>query len=138
MPRYIKPQDVLRVQDPSFAYGMNLIESARQGVSRADFVDFAKRIKRSVQSLARIIPASYSSLSKKQSFDLKTSERILAIAEVYALGIEVFGDIDRFNHWLNAISLPLGGKTPFSILDTSFGIELVKKEIGRIDHGIFA
>jgi len=40
-----------------------LIKATRQGVKRADLVDFAKAIKHSLSQIAEIIPASYSTLT---------------------------------------------------------------------------
>lgn len=134
----ITPNDVLAMSEPIYSYGFDLIVASREGVLRTDFVEFAKNIKHSMQSLSSIIPASYSSLTKKKVFDLETSERIFELAELYARGKDVFGSIDTFNDWLHTVSIPLGGESPFSLLDTSFGIEIVKNEIGRIDHGVFA
>ena len=127
-----------RVEAPSITYSLQMIESARQGISRKAFFDFAKHIRHSVQSLASVMPASYSTLTKKKIYDQETSERILELVRLYAFGQDVFGSIDRFNDWLHSVCIPLGRQEPFDLLDTSFGIELVMQEIGRIDHGVFA
>jgi len=129
--------DLLKLQEPAGSYTTSLIDASRAGIARSQFMAFAQRVKQSMRSLSKVMPASYSSLSKKDMYDQDTSERILEIAEIYAMGMEVFGDIDRFNSWLQHVSAPLGGHTPFSLLDTSFGIRMLKDEIGRIDHGIF-
>lgn len=139
MKRYPVPKDVLSlVKEPTVAYRSGIIRASRRGVARTDFVDFVRSIKQSVASMARIIPASYSTLTKKNTFDQATSERIFELAELYARGKDVFGDIDKFNAWLQRISKPLGNVTPYSLLDTSHGIDLVGEELGRIDHGVFA
>ena len=136
---YIRnPSDLLQVSEPWSSYGLELIRASRRGVHRSDFVHFIKLIKQSVQTLSQVIPASYSSLSKKDIYDQETSERIYEIAQIYAIGKEVFGDIDRFNDWLTTNSIAMGGVTPFSLLDTSFGVDLIRKEISRIDYGVFS
>lgn len=134
----ITPAETLQVAESSSSYSMKMIQSSRIGVTRKDFLEFVRQIRQSIQSLSAIIPASYSSLTKKKVFDQETSERIFEIAQIYAIGIDVFGDLDRFNDWLHSVSVPLGGVTPFSLLDTGFGFDLVKKEISRIDYGIFS
>lgn len=53
-------------------------------------------------------------------------------------GEDVFGDKDVFQAWLHDKTIPLGNVTPISLLDTSFGIVMVKEELGRIQHGVFA
>ena len=130
--------DLLKVKDPGVSYDSALVAASRAGIKRSQLLAFAQEVQQSMRSFSTIIPASYSSLSKKEIYDQDTSERILEIAEVYAQGLDVFGSVERFNSWLEHSSIPLGGQTPFSLLDTSFGIRMVKDEIGRIDHGIFA
>ncbi|MBX2844896.1 MAG: MbcA/ParS/Xre antitoxin family protein [Saprospiraceae bacterium] len=140
---YPEASSLLQVMEAEASYSVMynrhaVIAAAREGVTRKDFFAFAKFISQSVAALAEIIPASYSTLTKKKVYDKETSERIFELAEVYTIGKEVFGSIPTFNKWLARKSLPLGGVTPFSLLDTSYGISLVKEEIGRIDHGVLA
>lgn len=126
------------VHDPTAAYEGDIISSIRRGITRKQFMAFVKEVKQTVSALAEVIPASYSSLTKKDRYDKATSERMVELAEIFAQGIEVFGDVIKFNSWLESSSHPLGGVTPFSLLDTSIGISLVKDELGRIDHGLIA
>ena len=53
-------------------------------------------------------------------------------------GREVFGDEKKFNLWLNTENLSLGSVRPKELLDSSFGIDLLKDELTRIEHGILA
>lgn len=126
------------IHDPAAAYEGDIISSIRQGITRKQFLAFVKEVKQSVSALAEVIPASYSSLTKKNRYDKATSERMVELAEIFAQGSEVFGDVVKFNSWLDSPSHTLGGVTPFSLLDTSMGISLVKDELGRIDHGLIA
>ena len=126
------------IHDPSAVYDGDLISSIRRGITRRQFMAFVKEVKQSVSALAEVIPASYSSLTKKDRYDKATSERMVELAEVFAQGTEVFGDVIKFNSWLESPSQPLGGVTPFSLLDTSIGISLVKDELGKIDYGLIA
>lgn len=135
-----RPDAMLVAHDPAvpmtYQAHRQLIEAARAGVKRADFDLFLKRIKRSLVALAEILPASYSSLTKRKVYDTKTSEHILELAELYRVGLDVFGDIQRFNAWLDLPAPSLEGKTPFSLLDTSFGMDLIKVELQKIDYGL--
>lgn len=137
MEKYRDITQVLALQEPLTAYNLDLIEACRKGVSRNDFLAFVKRIGESIQSLSEIMPSSYSSLTKKKIYDSETSERILELASLYAFGQEVFGDMRVFKDWLHRKSMALGGNTPFSLLDTSFGFQMVRDELGRIDYGIY-
>lgn len=75
---------------------------------------------------------------EKKAFQPIQSERIVELAMLYRYGLEVFGDKDNLNVWLNSRSIALGGSSPKELLDTKFGIGMVKDELGRIEHGILA
>ena len=120
----------------AMATPLRLIHRSRLGISRSTFMNIAKDIKRSVIELAEILPSSYSTLTKKEVFDKATSEHIFMIQELFNYGVEVFGDLNKFNAWLNIAVPSFEGVTPFSLLDTSFGIDLVKEELHKIDHGL--
>jgi len=66
------------------------------------------------------------------------SERIFELAEVVSLGDKVFDTREHFNIWLNIPSPALGNDTPISLLDSSYGKELVIAELNRIEYGVFA
>jgi len=53
-------------------------------------------------------------------------------------GEEVFGDKSKFDAWLNATNVSLGNVVPKNLLDSSFGINLLKDELIRIEYGVFA
>jgi putative toxin-antitoxin system antitoxin component (TIGR02293 family) len=57
---------------------------------------------------------------------------------LYYYGIEVFGGQERFNTWLTTKNTALGGIKPKDLLDSSFGIQMLKDELTRIEHGVLA
>lgn len=73
-----------------------------------------------------------------QVFESLQSEKIIEAAEVTKMGLEVFGDMDKFRNWLHTPSFALGNLKPFDLLSGSYGKELVLGELTRIQHGIFA
>lgn len=75
---------------------------------------------------------------EKKTFSTLHSEKILEITILYMKGIDIFGDKDNFNEWLDNINVALGGIKPRELLDSSFGIQLIKDELGRIEHGVLA
>jgi putative toxin-antitoxin system antitoxin component (TIGR02293 family) len=62
----------------------------------------------------------------------------LLIAEVAARGSEVFEDKEKFIGWLNMPSVAFAQKTPLSLLNSKFGVDMVLDELGRIEHGVFS
>jgi putative toxin-antitoxin system antitoxin component (TIGR02293 family) len=57
---------------------------------------------------------------------------------LYEYGVDVFGEKANFDLWLNSKSIALGGRIPKDLLDTKFGVGMVKDELGRIEHGVLA
>ena len=74
----------------------------------------------------------------RQTLDVPKSEIVIQIAVVLRRGIEVFGNMVKFLSWLNNSNIALGNNKPKDLLDTNFGFGLVKDELTRIEHGIFA
>lgn len=91
----------------------------------ADFLDI------STKSLQR-----YKQTSK--SFKPIQSEKIIEMAEVTNVGLDVFGDMDKFKLWLETPNFSLGNLKPMELLKDSYGKELVISELTRITYGILA
>ena len=75
--------------------------------------------------------------SKNHLFKPLISERIFEIAEVISLGNTVFDTREDFKIWLMTPSPALSNEKPVSLLDNSYGIDLVISELNRIEYGIF-
>ncbi len=66
------------------------------------------------------------------------AEKAVELARLYTRGEEVFGSLDKFKTWMKTPVYVFKGEAPVSLLDTSIGFDMVFKELGRIEHGIFA
>ncbi len=119
-----------------------IIDAVRTGIS---FNEFEKIVGNAPFSLAEW--ANYLQLSErtiqrnqkeKKSFQPIQTEKIIELIMLYEYGVDVFGDKDNFNVWLKSKSVALGGRTPKELLDTKFGVGMVKDELGRIEHGVLA
>ncbi len=89
----------------------------------ADFLDI------STKSLQRYKQTS-------RSFKSIQSEKIIEIAEVTKIGLDVFGDMEKFKLWLETPNYALGKLKPMDLLKDSYGKELVVSELTRINYGI--
>ena len=113
---------------------------AKKGVSKKQLNDIKDEASLDYDQLSKILATSRSSLISKKGtakFNQDTSERILLLQDVITYGREVFGDKDVLNEWLKTPSEALGNVTPLSLMDTFYGIDEVKKELGRIAHGVY-
>lgn len=119
-----------------------IIDAVRTGISFAEFDKITSKIPFSLAEWASYLQLSERTLQRtqkgKKSFQPVQSERIVELVMLYQFGVEVFGDQESFNIWLNSKSVALGGRTPKELLDTMFGVNMVKDELGRIEHGVLA
>jgi len=74
-------------------------------------------------------------LSSKH-FKPNQSEKIIEMSEVTTVGIDVFGDIEKFRLWLDTPNFALGNLKPMELLKDSYGKELVISELTRVNYGI--
>lgn len=112
----------------------------KRGISKLYLVNIKDAINLDYDTLGRILSVSRAKLlSKKpeEKFDQLTSERIMLLADVFSYGLEVFGEKDRLTAWLKRPSKALGDKSPVDMMDTVYGIQEVKNELGRIEYGVY-
>ncbi|MBI3118208.1 MAG: DUF2384 domain-containing protein, partial [Candidatus Hydrogenedentes bacterium] len=66
------------------------------------------------------------------------SDRLYRVAHVTAQVAETLGSLEKASTWLRHENRALGGKTPFSLLDTEIGARLIENVLQRINHGIYS
>lgn len=127
------------IDDKDVIYFITIV---RKGINYSVFYALVKKTPFSLGEWSRFLNMSERTMQRhkryKKSFDPIYSEKILQITLVYNLGIDVFGDDNKFNTWLETQNLALGGGKPKELLDNGFGIGLLKDELTRIEHGVLA
>jgi putative toxin-antitoxin system antitoxin component (TIGR02293 family) len=93
--------------------------------------DWANFLELSTKSLQR-----YKQSSKH--FRPIQTEKIIEMAEVTSVGVDVFGDMEKFKLWLDTPNFSLGNLKPMELLKDSYGKEMVISELTRINYGILA
>ncbi|WP_114937450.1 type II RES/Xre toxin-antitoxin system antitoxin [Mucilaginibacter endophyticus] len=119
----------------------DIIGLARKGFAKSALLSFAKKISLNIQELANILHISERTLQRyEDDAIIKTeyAEKAIELARLYTRGEEVFESMDKFKIWIKTPSVVFRGEAPVTILDTSAGFDMVFKELGRIEHGIFA
>ncbi|MFA7616893.1 MAG: antitoxin Xre-like helix-turn-helix domain-containing protein [Weeksellaceae bacterium] len=119
-----------------------LMKLVRNGISYPAFQKVVDDFSFTIEEWSTFLHLSERTLQRYKkndtSFDSLQSERILQITLFYQRGIDVFGDRDNFDTWLNTVSIALGNIKPKELLDNSFGISLLDEELIRIEHGVLA
>lgn len=132
------PSWVVRNPKDAPGYKLELINRIRTGVKKSDWKELINNIGATEKEFEFILPTSISSMQKKEVYSQETSERIYEISRLFGLGYEVFDTPEQFKQWLITPSKALGNKTPFELLDSSFGFEVVENEIIRIQYNVYS
>ena len=119
-------------------YTLKLIDRIRLGVKKTDWKELITYLGATEKEFVSILPASISSMQKKKVYSKETSERIYELAKLFGLGYTVFDTREDFKDWLMTPSRALGNKKPFDLLDSSFGFEMVEREIIRIQYNVYS
>lgn len=125
----------------SFMSDFDILKSTRNGLPKRVLMGLAKKISLTLQEFANIMHISERTLQRYDDDEIiKTeyAEKAVELARLYTRGEEVFGSMDKFKTWMKTPVHVFRGDTPVSLLDTSIGFDMVFKELGRIEHGIFA
>jgi putative toxin-antitoxin system antitoxin component (TIGR02293 family) len=119
-----------------------LIYTTRQGISFDYFKEILNQLPLKLAEWGKFLNLSERTMQryKKENkrFESIYAEKILEITLLYQAGEEAFGSRDRFDEWLNIESTALGGVKPKSLLDSTFGINLIKDELIRLEHGVIS
>jgi len=120
---------------------MDLVELSGRGIKRAAVTNLAKHLSFSSKQMAELLPVTERTLQRcapQQRLSPAVSQQVLHIAEVATRGTEVFGGEETFLRWMHEPIIALGGKTPVSLLSTSFGAQMVLNVLGRIEYGVYS
>jgi putative toxin-antitoxin system antitoxin component (TIGR02293 family) len=120
---------------------MDLFEIGNTGLTKNAIAHMADYLALSWKQVADLLPVTERTIQRyksNQHFNMPVSEQALQIAEVTAKGVEVFEDKEKFLIWLNKPHKVFSGKTPFHMLHSHFGTELVMEELGRIEFGVYS
>jgi len=127
------------VDDNTILY---VIREVRKGIAYSSFSNAIKNVPLTLKEWSEILDLSERTLQRykkeKRAFDTLQSEKIVQVTLLARYGREVFGDEKKFNSWLNTENISIGKARPKDLLDSSFGIDLLKDELTRIEHGILA
>ncbi|WP_194851031.1 type II RES/Xre toxin-antitoxin system antitoxin [Nonlabens antarcticus] len=122
---------------------MDKVRLIRDGIHYVVFKELRKTVPFTDEEWSVLLDMSLKSLQRYDKegthiFKLIHSERILEIVEVCELGIETFGDPDKFHDWCLDGMPALNNIPPIDLIRDSYGKELVIGELHAINHGVFA
>lgn len=128
--------------NPYFSSNYNMVISARKGLHTKIFYDILVLSGLEKIQLADIFHISLKTITRytqsNKVLDMTTSEQALKIMALLKKGLEIFGDLEVLRNWLSKPQFGLGMQTPFQLMETSLGIDLISEELMRIEYGATA
>jgi putative toxin-antitoxin system antitoxin component (TIGR02293 family) len=119
----------------------DLIELSRTGIKKSTLKSLVGYFGISMEKMSTLLHMSHRNLQRKDEdelLDTLKSEKVLELAAFAKRGIDVTGSEEAFKQWLHAPILALGNKKPIDYLDTSFGMQMALKVLGRLEQGVFS
>lgn len=120
---------------------MEIVKVIRKGIPYTFFNKIQGKSPFTESEWAGLLNISTKSLQRYKGsanyrFKPLQSEKIIAMAEVTAAGLDLFGNADKLKEWLNTPNYALGNLKPMDLLTDSYGKELVMEELTRLNYGI--
>lgn len=119
----------------------DLIRLTREGIKKSTLTSLADHLGITMETMSGLLHTSHRNIQRKDEeglLDTLKTEKVLELAAFAQRGIEVIGSKTGFIEWLHSPMTALGNKTPLDFLDTSFGIQMVIKILGRLEQGVYS
>lgn len=127
--------DILNVNASHLDEPLSRVETFRNGLEKNSFESLKEVSGLDNNTLAAALGVSAKTLQRKEIFDTVQSEKMYELAELYALGNNYFGK-EGFRRWMDRPLFSIGNIKPIELIDVSEGLDLLKSEIMRLQHGI--
>ena len=128
-----------KVLKQKISNAVELHERTRMGLpyKAFDSVRAALRLTREEAATAIGLPERTLVRRKKEKrFSAPESDKLLRLARLAALAVEILGTEEKASHWMKKINLALGSRSPFTLLDTDAGAKVVEDVLWQIAYGI--
>ncbi len=119
----------------------DLIALTREGIKKSSLKSLSAHLGVTMEVMSRLLHSSHRNMQRKDEdelLDTLKTEKVLELAAFAQRGIDVIGSKEAFIEWLHTPLVSLNNKSPLEFLDTSFGIQLLQKLLGRLEQGVYS
>lgn len=135
IPKQFAAEGLLEVSTAQLGEPLSRVAAFRKGFKKKSFDKLKESTGLDYQTLATALSVSTKTLQRTEVFDLVQSEKMYELAELYAMGMSYFGE-EGFKRWMDRPLFTLGNRKPIELIDVSEGIDLLRAEIMRLQHGV--
>ncbi|MBS0394067.1 MAG: DUF2384 domain-containing protein [Proteobacteria bacterium] len=121
---------------------LKLMEQLAAGLPAETLRRFKRVVGLADSDLARLLQVGGRTLSRlktsRSRLSPDLSDRLYAVAALYALAEDVLGDAEQARRWLEEPQYGLAGRRPRELLSTEVGRREVRSLLLRLEHGHLA
>jgi putative toxin-antitoxin system antitoxin component (TIGR02293 family) len=116
----------------------DLISVTREGLPAAALATLADGFSIDRKAISRLLGVGTRRLEVGPRLTVAETDRTLRCARVFVSAVDVIGTRKTAAQWLQTSNRALLGSTPFELLDTDAGVQMVETLLGRIAYGIYS
>jgi putative toxin-antitoxin system antitoxin component (TIGR02293 family) len=123
------------------AMNIDLIEEVERGLPIKAYRLLSKTLQLNAQEETKLLRTSERTRARwkhRARLDPATSDRLVRVARVFALAIDVLESETHAAEWLREKNAALRGKTPLEAIATDPGAELVTNILYQMEYGVYA
>lgn len=122
-------------------HSLDVVTYIRAGLPYDTVDNILRKTCVSRKELSTILHISTRQMNRYQHDDLLSAEQsgfVYEFSRIYVRGLDIFGDQETFEKWLQRPQMALGMQVPLSLLDTSEGFRLVGDVLSQIEYGFYS
>jgi len=120
---------------------LDVIAYIRNGLPREAVTQVLEKTCVSRSQLSQILHISTRQLSRYEHDERLSAEQsgfLYEFSLLYVRGLDIFGDKETFENWLQRSQMALGGQIPLSLLDTAEGFRMVNNLLAQVEYGFYS
>lgn len=120
---------------------LDVVAYIREGLPYAIVDNILHKTCVSRKDLSAILHISTRQMNRYRHDELLSAEQsgfVYEFSRIYVRGLDIFGDQETFEKWLQRPQMALGLQAPISLLDTSEGFRLVNDVLSQIEYGFYS
>lgn len=120
----------------------DLIDLVNEGLPMQSVKFLQDKLGFSNRTMSHLLAISESTYQRrirsKSSLTKDETEKAISLSELYAKGIDIFSDSEKFQYWLDNPNYALGNRKPVDLLDSTIGRQEAMEVLFRIQYGIYS
>ncbi|MEA1910235.1 MAG: antitoxin Xre/MbcA/ParS toxin-binding domain-containing protein [Spirochaetota bacterium] len=119
---------------------VQVIKSLELGISAAAIEEIASYLDITINELMEYLHISLSTWNRRKKagkLDFNLSDKVFQVSKLLEYAENVFGNSEKVSFWFKRPSIVFENLQPVELIGSLSGINLIKDELIRIEHGVY-